>query len=115
MSEITLKQVCEKYGVTRRAVQGYEKQNLVQATGKTDRGYLLYDDRAQEQIKFIKMLQNFGFSIKEIADYQSANLNDQIGMLEDKMRRLTESRSIIETNLSEIRKLIESKKRESIK
>ena len=115
MSEITLKQVCEKYGVTRRAVQGYEKQKLVRATGKTNRGYLLYDDRAQEQISMIKMLQNFGFSIKEISVYQTADLNGQIEMLENKMQRLKENRNLIETNLREIQELLKLKKREFVK
>lgn len=35
MSEITLREVCEKLGVSRRAVQGYEKAGLVTASGKT--------------------------------------------------------------------------------
>ena len=51
MKDMTLREVCNAIGVSRRAVQGYEKESLVSATGKTNRGYLLYDTAAQERIK----------------------------------------------------------------
>lgn len=67
MNEITLREVCESFGVSRRAVQGYEKVGLVSATSKNRRGYLLYDMDAQERIKKIKLFQQMGFSVKDIA------------------------------------------------
>ena len=67
MVEMTLREVCKILGVSRRAVQGYEKAKLVSATGRTDSGYLLYNDKARERIKQIKLFQDMGFSIKEIA------------------------------------------------
>lgn len=66
MAEMTLRELCDSLGVSRRAVQGYEKAGLVSAEGKNDRGYLLYDEDAQEKINRIKRYQQFGFSIKEI-------------------------------------------------
>lgn len=66
MSKITLREVCGTCGVSRRAIQGYEKAGLVRATGKNARGYLLYDTCAQERISRIKLYQELEFSIKEI-------------------------------------------------
>lgn len=66
MTEMTLREVCQEIGVSRRAVQGYEKANLVSATGKNNRGHLLYNDIAQKRIRQIKLFQDMGFSIKEI-------------------------------------------------
>ena len=43
MEEMTLREICLSIGVSRRAVQGYEKAKLVSDTGKTKRGHLLYD------------------------------------------------------------------------
>ena len=51
MKDMTLREVCNTIGVSRRAIQGYEKESLVSATEKTNRGYLLYDTAAQERIK----------------------------------------------------------------
>ena len=66
MAEMTLREVCRIIGVSRRAVQGYEKAKLVSATNRTSSGYLLYDDSARERIRRIKLFQEMGFSIKEI-------------------------------------------------
>lgn len=35
MEEKTLHEVCEIYGVSRRAIQGYEKAGLVSASGRS--------------------------------------------------------------------------------
>lgn len=66
MKDMTLREVCNTIGVSRRAVQGYEKESLVSATGKNNRGYLLYDTAAQKRIKKIKLYQDMGFSLKQI-------------------------------------------------
>lgn len=72
MSEMILREVCDASGVTRRAVQGYERAGLVAATRRNGRGYLLYDEQAQEQIKRIKLFQEMGFTIKEIIELNTA-------------------------------------------
>ena len=50
MDELTLREVCNRIGVSRRAVQGYESAGLVNAAHKNERGYLLYDEKAQGRI-----------------------------------------------------------------
>ena len=68
MQDATLREVCAKYKVSRRAVQGYEKAGIVKSTGRNKMGHLLYDDSAQERIGMVRMYQEAGFSIKEIKD-----------------------------------------------
>lgn len=65
---MTLREICDAIKVTRRAVQGYEKIGLVSASGRSDRGYLLYDERAFERIKQIRMFQDLGFTLKQIKE-----------------------------------------------
>ena len=64
----TLHEVCDAIGVTRRAVQGYEKRGLVVPSGKNKYGYLLYDYRAQQRIALIKRYQRLGFKLKDIEE-----------------------------------------------
>lgn len=66
MAIMTLRELCEESGASRRAIQGYEKEGLVHAFGKNERGYLLYDDEMRERVKLIKFYQDLGFSLKEI-------------------------------------------------
>ncbi len=63
---ITLHELCDTVGVSRRAVQGYEKEGLVEATDRNKYGYLLYDEKAKLRIAQIKLYQQFGFKVKEI-------------------------------------------------
>lgn len=72
MTELTLREVCETYQVSRRAVQGYEKAGLVSATRKNKYGYLLYDEESQIKISKIKQYQDMGFQIKEIKELLGA-------------------------------------------
>lgn len=69
---MTLREVCKMTGVSRRAIQGYERAGLVLPTGKNERGYLLYDEDAMERIRQIKFFQDMGFSIKEIKEISIA-------------------------------------------
>ena len=43
----TLHELCDALGVSRRAVQGYEKAGLVAPSGRNKYGHLLYDEKAQ--------------------------------------------------------------------
>lgn len=63
---MTLREVCNKLGVSRRTIQGYEKAGLVTASGKNKYGHLLYDEQAQKRIAQIRMYQQLGFPVKEI-------------------------------------------------
>lgn len=52
----TLRELCEHTGVSRRAIQGYEKAGLMTAAIKNERGYLLYDSNAQDRVRMIRLL-----------------------------------------------------------
>ena len=41
---VTLRELCENVGVTRRAIQGYEKMGLVKANETNKYGHLLYGE-----------------------------------------------------------------------
>lgn len=90
MSEMTLRELCDTYGISRRAIQGYEKAGLVSATGKNTRGYLLYDELSQERIKRIKLFQKMGFSIKEICEIIDAPNQILKSALEKRIEKLKE-------------------------
>ena len=91
MNEITLREVCDTFGVSRRAVQGYEKAGLVSATSKNRRGYLLYNGDSQERIRKIKLFQEMGFSIKEICEIIDAPNHILKYALEERIEKLKEN------------------------
>ena len=88
--DMTLREVCDNAEVSRRAVQGYEKAGLVSASGKNERGYLLYDEDSQERIKRIRFLQQLGFTVKEIKGIIDAPNDVLKAALEERVERLKE-------------------------
>lgn len=68
---MTLHELCDALGISRRTVQGYEKHGLVKASGRNERGYLLYDAQMQTVIAEIRQFQLFGFPVGEIAALRS--------------------------------------------
>lgn len=107
MKARTLREVCETIGVSRRAVQGYEKAGLVVPTGKTSRGYLLYDEAAQERIREIKRYQMLGFRVKEIGELIDAPEEVIIASLIERLEALETERRRIEEAIETVRRMME--------
>lgn len=96
---MTLREICEKGGVTRRMVQRYEQIGLVKSVDVNKYGHLLYDEEGLIQIKKIRLYHQFGFRLDEIKKL--------FQMPENELRqRLTEQIEIMEKKLAEYRKLI---------
>ena len=100
--------MCDFAKVSRRAVQGYEKAGLVFASGKSERGYLLYDVNAQERIKKIKFFQQLGFTIKEIQSIIDAPNDILKAALEDQIEKLKGKRVHMEHLISQAYELIKT-------
>lgn len=108
MDEMTLREICEKYGISRRAIQGYEKVELISASGRSKRGYLLYDVNTQERIKQIKLFQQFGFSLKEIKELIDAPKAELKIALEERIVELKLEKEQMESLIEKARALVES-------
>lgn len=90
-----LREICEEVGVSRRAIQGYEKAGLVVASQRNKYGHLLYDEKSVEWIKQIKLFQDFEFHINEIVEFIDApkdeiviRLKKQLICLNKKQKRM---------------------------
>lgn len=89
----TLHELCDALGVSRRAVQGYEKAGLVAPSGRNKYGHLLYDEKAQNRIAQIRLYQQLGFRIKDIKELLDAPDMVVRQMLEKQVMYLKEERT----------------------
>ena len=108
---MTLKEVCKNLGVTRRAVQGYEKAGLVSCVGKNKYGYLLYDEAAIEKIRSIKMYQDFGFTIKEIKMLLTASDELYVRMIKERISMMKIELAMMERNIQFAEKCIREREK----
>lgn len=108
---MTLKEVCNLVGVTRRAVQGYEDAGLVVSSGKNKYGHLLYDGETVEKIRYIKQYQEFGFTVNEIKTLMTASEDMYVDMLSDRVERMKAQLKSLVTNIKVAEKMIAEKQR----
>ena len=92
-----LRQVCAELNISRRTIQGYEKEGLVSPSGKNKYGHLLYGEAERERIRLVRFYQQVGFSLKEIkalmeapVPIRKAALERKEGELESECLRLQE-------------------------
>ncbi|MCM1498322.1 MAG: MerR family transcriptional regulator [Clostridium sp.] len=106
--DMTLREIYNAFGISRRAIQGYEKAGLISRSGKNDRGHLLYDEHSQERMKRIKLFQQMGFSIKEITDIIDEPKYVLTPILEKQIKKLRGKQEDIEKTIKEIYELIKT-------
>lgn len=90
-----LSEVCKIVGVTRRALQEYDKIGLLHPSDKTEAGYWLYDENAIQQLMIIQVFVECGYErkkIKSILKMPSLDLLSEfdklIATLEEKRKRI---------------------------
>ena len=77
-------------------------------TGRSERGYLLYDAAAQQRIRQIKRYQEFGFQVKEIRELLQASPPVLKEKLLARRQSLLESRQRLEETIQNITELIDT-------
>ena len=107
VSKLSLKELCENTGVTRRAVQGYEYYGLIRASGRSERGYLLYDEAAVEKVKQIRFYNEIGFRIKDIPEFLALSEEEQKEQLCEKRRKLRGKGEKIQNLLVKLDEMLE--------
>ena len=70
-----ISEFAEKSGVNKETIRYYENKKLLEEPTRTDSGYRLYSDEDIKRVKFIKQIQDLGFSLREI--YKLLGVVDQ--------------------------------------
>lgn len=68
----------EKCGVNKETIRYYEKKSLLREPSRTNAGYRIYSDDDVKRVKFIKRLQDLGFSLSEIYKLLGVVDNDNV-------------------------------------
>ena len=96
----TMKQVCEKTGMSYEALKFYCNEGLVPNIKRGENNYRLFDDRNVAWISSLSCLKNCGMSIAQMKEYLALCLGGEQTIPERKVM------------LAQIRKDLEMKKRE---
>lgn len=104
----TLREITEELGISRRAVQGYEKAGLVKPTARNKYGHLLYDERAVAAMAVIQYFQKLGFGIKDITKLTREKKETLQRELEEHRDQLTGRKAELESLIGTTNKVIEA-------
>ena len=112
MKLVTLRELCIVCGVSRRAVQGYEKHGLLKPAGKNSRGHLLYGDDEVSKVKRIKLMQDFGFQVREIADVIGMDPSEAAQAFAEKKKMKESEREKLDRTIRLLDEMIKQAKKE---
>ncbi|URZ14382.1 MerR family transcriptional regulator [Clostridium felsineum] len=110
--DYTIGDLVKKLNINKETIRYYEKIGLLSEPKKNANGYRIYSEKDIEMIRFICIIKNFGFSLREI----SILIHDEIlcGNIED-IKRIVEGKinelSVKINKLEETKKLLEKVKR----
>ena len=104
----TLRETCIETGVSRRGLQWYEHAGLIYPSGHNERGHLLYDTDTIKRIEKVRLLQEFGFSIKEIVNIIDLPAQELKKSLAEQLPKLEEQHNQMHETIGKIKKMIES-------
>ena len=91
MNELmSLRHIREEIGVSRKAIQGYEKHGLIKPCGKDKYGHLLYDEETVKRIIRIRFFQKMGFKVSEIKKFIDKPNEEIMSILKAKRDSLNE-------------------------
>ena len=84
----------------------------MKAAGKNERGYLLYGDMEIEKVRYIKMLQDFGLTLKEIVNLQSSDEKEISFILEEKKKKMLAQKEKLGRTIDAISEIIRKYKKD---
>ncbi|MCR4632543.1 MAG: MerR family transcriptional regulator [Erysipelotrichaceae bacterium] len=96
--KVSLRQIKEKTGISRKAIQGYEKHSLIRASGKDRYGHLLYEEEVLKKIIKIRFFQKLGFTVSQIGTFID-------GSEEELMEKLNEGKDELQKKIIKLHKL----------
>lgn len=101
----TMKDACEKTGLTYETLKFYCNQGLVPNVKRDDKNHRIFDDLDIEWINSLNCLRNCNMSIHEMRNYIDLCLKGE-GTIPERKRILAEKRKNLENELQRIQNSI---------
>lgn len=100
-----ISEITKQIGVSRKALQEYDKMDLVHPTTTTEGGYWLYDEDAVGKISIIQFFSMVGYTRKEIKEFIDTvtgfdHLEERRARYEDAIDRLKKERTRLDGLIS---------------
>ena len=103
---MTIKDVCEKFGITSDTLRYYEKVGAIPKVGRSQGGIREYDDEALSWVQNAVCLRKAGVSVESIAEYvRLFNMGDET--IKDRLDLLLSEREELGKQLAELSEAVD--------
>ena len=112
--KLSVKEITQYYGVSRRMLQRYEKLKLIHYTERNKYGHLYYDEEMINRIIIIRFLQQIGFTLPQIKDMYELSTEEIKNLLKETYRKLNDKISYLDILKDKTEKVIQLLDKENI-
>jgi DNA-binding transcriptional MerR regulator len=103
---LTIKDVCERFGITADTLRYYEKVGAIPKVGRSQGGIREYDDEALSWVQNAVCLRKAGVSVEAIAEYvRLFNMGDET--IKDRLDLLVSEREELGRQLAELTEAVD--------
>ena len=103
---MTIKDVCEKFGITADTLRYYEKVGAIPKVARSSGGIREYDDEALNWVHNAVCLRKAGVSVEAIAEYvRLFNMGDET--IKDRLALLVSERAELGKQLAELTEAVD--------
>ena len=103
---MTIKDVCERFGITADTLRYYEKVGAIPKVGRSQGNIREYDDEALSWVQNAVCLRKAGVSVEAIAEYvRLFNMGDET--IKDRLALLVSEREELGKQLSELTEAVD--------
>ena len=103
---MTIKDVCEKFGITADTLRYYEKVGAIPKVGRSQGNIREYDDEALSWVQNAVCLRKAGVSVEAIAEYvRLFNIGDET--IKDRLALLVSERAELGKQLAELTEAVD--------
>ncbi|MGN1406194.1 MAG: MerR family transcriptional regulator, partial [Erysipelotrichaceae bacterium] len=104
--KLSVKEITQNYGVSRRMLQRYEKLNLIHSTERNKYGHLYYDEEMIHRIIIIRFLQQTGFTLPQIKEMNELSTEEIKNLFKETYRQLNNKISNLDILKDKTEKII---------
>ncbi|PEK62644.1 MerR family transcriptional regulator [Bacillus pseudomycoides] len=106
---LTVKDIVQITGITKRTLQYYDKINLLKPIYLTENGYRIYDRNSLAKLQTILFFKEMDFSLKEIADILKLTREEQQKLLKKHNQTLLFKKQRLETIITTVDEYVSGK------
>ncbi len=107
MKQLKIGQVAKLTNLSVETVRYYEQRGLIPSPNRSEAGYRIYSESVLQRLHFIKRCKDLGFSLQEITELLSLQINPETSSALVK-QHVEDKITLVKSKISELQKLQDS-------